>query len=61
VALAQQLTITIAKTATGFTVSRTDEEVPACYLDSTWSGGYLFLRNSGDDVAAISCSSLTIS
>ena len=31
------------------------------YADATWSGGYLFLRNSGDDVAAISCASLTIS
>jgi hypothetical protein len=60
-ALAQQVTITIAKTPTEFTVSRRDDEVSARYGDSTWSGGYLFLRNSRDDVAAISCSSLTVS
>ncbi|GAB4079186.1 hypothetical protein GCU67_14080 [Modestobacter muralis] len=58
--LAQQVTITIAKTPTGFTVSRTDDHVSARYRDSTWSGGYLFLRNCRDDVAAISCASLTI-
>ena len=55
------MTITIAKTPTGLTVSRTDDPVAAHYWDSTWSGGYLFLRNSRDEVAAISCSSLTIS
>jgi glycerophosphoryl diester phosphodiesterase len=60
-ALAQQVTITIARTPTGFTVSRTDDGVTARYEDSTWSGGYVFLRNSRDDVAAISCSSLTVS
>jgi glycerophosphoryl diester phosphodiesterase len=60
-ALAQQVTITIAKTPTGFTVSRTDDGASATYTDSTWSGGYIFLRNSRDTVAAVSCSSLTIS
>ena len=60
-ALAQQVTITIVKTPTGFTVDRTDDAGSATYADSTWSGGYIFLRNSGDTVAAVSCSSLTIS
>jgi hypothetical protein len=60
-ALAQQVTITIAKTPAGFTVSRTDDAASATYTDSTWSGGYIFLRNSRDTVAAVSCSSLTIS
>jgi hypothetical protein len=61
VRLPQQVTITIAKTPTGFTVSRTDDGAEASYTDSTWSGGYIFLRNSGDTATAISCSSLTIS
>jgi hypothetical protein len=60
-ALAQTVTIAVAKTPAGLTVSRTDDGVTAGYADSTWSGGYLFLRNDGDDVAAISCASLTIS
>jgi glycerophosphoryl diester phosphodiesterase len=59
--LAQQVTITIAKSPAGFTVGRTDDGVSASYPDSTWSGGYIFLRNSRDAVAAVSCSSLTIS
>jgi glycerophosphoryl diester phosphodiesterase len=61
VPLPQQVTITIAKTPTGFTVGRTDDGAEASYTDSTWSGGYIFLRNGGDTAAAISCSSLTIS
>jgi glycerophosphoryl diester phosphodiesterase len=60
-ALAQQVTIAIAKSPTGFTVSRADDGISASYADSTWAGGYLFLRNRGDSVAAVSCSSLTIS
>jgi glycerophosphoryl diester phosphodiesterase len=61
-ALAQQVTITVAKNPAGFTVHRTDDGGSAAtYADSTWSGGYLFLRNSRDTAAAISCSSLTIS
>jgi glycerophosphoryl diester phosphodiesterase len=60
-ALAQEVTITVAKTPAGFTVSRTDDGVSASYPDATWSGGYVFLRNSRDGVAAVSCSSLTIS
>jgi glycerophosphoryl diester phosphodiesterase len=59
--LAQQVTITVAKSPTGFTVSRTDDGASASYPDSMWCGGYLFLRNSGDTEAAVSCSSLTIS
>lgn len=63
-ALAQQVTITIAKTPNGFTVSRTDDGAAASYSasypNSTWSGGYIFLRNCRDGVAAVSCSSLTI-
>ena len=59
--LAQQVTIVIVKTPAGFTVSRTDDGTSAHVADATWAGGYLFLRNSGDDVAAISCASLTIS
>jgi hypothetical protein len=55
------VTLTIAKTPTGFTVGRTDDGASASYSDSTWSGGYVFLRNSRDGVAAVSCSSLTIS
>jgi glycerophosphoryl diester phosphodiesterase len=58
--LAQQVTISIGKTPTGFTVNRSDDDVTAHYTHSTWSGGYVFLRNSRDDVAAISCSSLAI-
>jgi hypothetical protein len=61
VALAQQVTITVVKTPSGFTVSRTDDGASASYPDPTWSGGYVFLRNSRDGVAAVSCSSLTIS
>ena len=38
-----------------------DDGVALSCADPTWSGGYLFLRNSGDGVAAISCSSLTVS
>jgi hypothetical protein len=60
-ALAQQVTITIAKTPTGFTVGRTDDGASVSYTDSTWSGGYIFLRNCRDTRAAVSCSSLTIS
>jgi glycerophosphoryl diester phosphodiesterase len=60
-ALAQEVTIAIAKTPAGFTVSRTDDGASATYEDSTWSGGYLFLRNGRDTAAAVSCSSLTIS
>jgi hypothetical protein len=59
--LLQQVTITVAKTPTGFTISRTDDGASASYRDSTWSGGYLFLRNSRETSAAISCSSLTVS
>jgi glycerophosphoryl diester phosphodiesterase len=58
--LGQQVTIGIDKTPTGFTVSRIDDQISVSYVDSTWSGGYLFLRNTRDDVAAISCSSLTV-
>jgi glycerophosphoryl diester phosphodiesterase len=61
VALAQEVTISVVKTPTGFTVSRTDDGVSASYPDATWSGGYVFLRNSRDGVAAVSCSALTIS
>jgi glycerophosphoryl diester phosphodiesterase len=60
-ALAQQVTITIAKTPTGVTVSRTDDGTATTSRDTTWSGGYILLRNSRDGVAAVSCSSLTIS
>ena len=59
--LPQQVTLTIAKTPGGFTVSRTDDAASSTYADSTWSGGYLFLRNCRDTEAAVSCSSLTIS
>jgi len=59
--LAQQVTITVTKSPTGFTVSRADDGASASYADSTWCGGYVFLRNSGDTEAAVSCSSLTIS
>jgi hypothetical protein len=59
--LGQEVTITIAKTPTGCTVRRTDDGPAASCSDATWSGGYLFLRNSGDGVSAVSCSSLTIS
>ena len=31
--------------------SRTDDGASASYTDSTWSGGYVFLRNSRDTVA----------
>jgi hypothetical protein len=57
--LPQLVTLTIAKTPTGVTVSR--DGTSATYADSTWSGGYVFLRNSRDDVAAVSCAGLTIS
>jgi hypothetical protein len=60
-ALLQQVTIAVAKTPTGFTVRRSDDGAEAGYDDATWSGGYLFLRGSRDDVAAVSCSSLTVS
>ena len=60
-ALAQQVTIRIAKTPIGCTVSRTDDAASVSWTDATWSGGYLFLRNSRDSVAAVSCSALTIS
>ena len=59
--LAQEVTLTIVKTPTGFTVGRTDDGASASYTDATWSGGYVFLRNSRDATAAVSCSSLTIS
>ena len=58
--LKQQVTLAIAKTAEGFTVSRTDDGVSAGYLDLTWHGGYVLLRNGSDDEAAISCSALTV-
>jgi hypothetical protein len=61
VALAQEVTITILKTPTGFTVGRSDDGASASFTDATWSGGYVFLRNSRDAMAAVSCSSLTIS
>jgi glycerophosphoryl diester phosphodiesterase len=59
--LAQQVTITVVKSPTGFTVRRTDDGVSASYQDSTWCGGYVFLRNNGGPEAAVSCSSLTVS
>jgi hypothetical protein len=55
------VTIAVDKTPTGFTVRRSDDGAEAGYDDATWSGGYLFLRGSRDDVAAVSCSSLTVS
>ena len=58
--LPQEVTIAVAKTPAGFTVRRTDDGAAATYDDATWSGGYLFLRNGRDDVAAISCAGLTI-
>jgi glycerophosphoryl diester phosphodiesterase len=58
--LPQEVTLAVAKTPAGFTVRRTDDGAEATYADDTWSGGYLFLRNDRDDVAAISCSALTI-
>jgi hypothetical protein len=58
--LPQQVTITIRKTPAGFTAVRTDDGGEVSCADSTWSGGYLFLRNRGDGGAAISCSSLTV-
>jgi hypothetical protein len=58
--LEQQVTIIVAKTPDGFTVSRTDDGAAATYSDSTWSGGYIFLRNCRDGLAAVSCSALTI-
>jgi hypothetical protein len=60
-ALAQEVTLTVSKDPAGFTVGRTDDGVSCAFSDSTWSGGYLFLRNNRDAVAAVSCSSLTIS
>jgi hypothetical protein len=59
--LGQEVTLTIAKTPTRCTVRRTDDGPAVSCTDATWSGGYLFLRNSGDGVAAVSCSSLTVS
>lgn len=59
--LPQEVTIAVAKTPTGLTVRRTDDGAAATYEDGTWHGGYLFLRNSRDDVAAISCAGLSIS
>jgi hypothetical protein len=61
--LGQEVTIRISKTPTGFTVSRMDDEssTSSAVEDSTWSGGYIFLRSSRDGAAAVSCSSLTIS
>ena len=56
----QEVTIAVDKTPSGFTVRRPDDGAAATYDDTTWSGGYLFLRNDGDDVAAISCADLTI-
>jgi hypothetical protein len=60
-ALAQHVTITIAMSPAGFTVGRTDDGASVSFEDSTWSGGYLFLRTSGDAAAAVSCLSLTVS
>jgi hypothetical protein len=59
--LGQEVTIAIAKTPTGCTVRRTDDGPAASCPDATWSGGYLFLRNCRDGVAAVSCAGLTIS
>ena len=63
VVLGQEVTLTIGKTPTGFTVRRADDAASktSSFEDSTWSGGYIFLRSSRDAVAAVSCSSLTIS
>ena len=65
VVLGQEVTITIGKTPAGFTVRRADDAAPASntspFGDSTWSGGYIFLRSSRDAAASVSCSSLTIS
>ena len=58
--LGQQVTIAVARTPAGLTATRTDDGVALSGADATWSGEYLFLRNSGDGVAAISCSSLTV-
>jgi glycerophosphoryl diester phosphodiesterase len=58
--LPQQVTLVVAKTPTGLTASRVDDGAVISCADASWSGGYLFLRNDRDDVAAISCSSLTI-
>jgi hypothetical protein len=60
-ALPQQVTLAVAKTPAGCTVSRTDDGTTLSLVDASWSGGYVFLRNSRDGVAAISCSSLTVS
>jgi hypothetical protein len=59
--LGQQVTLAVAKTPTGCTVRRTDDGPAASCPDATWSGGYLFLRNCRDGVAAVSCAGLTIS
>jgi hypothetical protein len=59
-ALPQQVTIEIAKTPAGVAVRRRDDGVALTSTDTTWSGGYLFLRNHRDGVAAVSCASLTI-
>jgi hypothetical protein len=59
-ALPQQVTITVAKTPTGLTATRSDDAAVVSCTDTTWSGGYVFLRNAGDGVAAVSCSHLTI-
>ena len=59
-ALPQEVVIAVGKTPAGFTVRRLDDGASASYEDTTWSGGYLFLRNDRDDVAAISCADLTV-
>jgi hypothetical protein len=58
--LPQQVTIVVARTPSGVTARRADDGVAVSSTDTTWSGGYLFLRQVGDG-AAVSCSSLTIS
>lgn len=60
-ALAQQVTLTIAKSPDGFTVARPDDGAALRCQDATWSGGYVFLRAAGDTGAAVSCSALKIS
>jgi glycerophosphoryl diester phosphodiesterase len=59
-AAGQRVTIAVTTTPTGFTVTRVDDGVSASYLDTAWSGGYLFLRNAGDGVAAVSCATLSV-
>jgi glycerophosphoryl diester phosphodiesterase len=58
--LAQQVTLMIATTPSGITVTRADDGGALSVVDRIWSGGYIFLRNHGDGVAAVSCSTLTI-